>query len=53
MQFYAVEIARYVVFAAAGCRFKTDSLRRNRLGLNDWIYEQAQKEKANASKSSA
>jgi hypothetical protein len=29
------------------------TLRRNRLGLNDWIYEQAQKEKANASKSSA
>jgi hypothetical protein len=42
MQFLAIEIARYAsrLTAALG------SLSRNKLGLNDWIYEAAQKSKA-------
>ncbi|KAL2126817.1 hypothetical protein VTI74DRAFT_186 [Chaetomium olivicolor] len=34
-------------------QFYAIEIARNRLGLNDWIYEQAQKEKAEASKPSA
>ncbi|KAG7293988.1 hypothetical protein NEMBOFW57_004049 [Staphylotrichum longicolle] len=34
-------------------QFYAVEIARNRLGLNDWIYEQAQKQKADASKSSA
>jgi hypothetical protein len=39
MQFYAIEIARYVSNSAGrGC---TSNNGRNREGLNDWIHEQA------------
>ncbi|KAK3305648.1 polysaccharide biosynthesis-domain-containing protein [Chaetomium strumarium] len=34
-------------------QFYAVEIARNRLGLNDWIYEQAQKEKAEAAKSSS
>ncbi|KXX74616.1 Protein PBDC1 [Madurella mycetomatis] len=34
-------------------QFYAVEIARNRLGLNDWIYEKAQQEKAEASKSSA
>ncbi|KAL1844001.1 hypothetical protein VTJ49DRAFT_6405 [Mycothermus thermophilus] len=34
-------------------QFYAIEIARNRLGLNDWIYEQAQKEKAEAAKSSS
>ncbi|KAK4102373.1 DUF757-domain-containing protein [Parathielavia hyrcaniae] len=34
-------------------QFYAVEIARNRLGLNDWVHEQAQKEKAEASKSSA
>ena len=45
MQFYAIEIARYVSFLSEWCTLTQYSLRyRNRAGLNDWIYEKAQKE---------
>jgi hypothetical protein len=32
-------------------QFYAVEIARNKLGLNDWIYEQAQKEKAEAAKS--
>lgn len=45
MQFYAVEIARYV--PTLGHLIKKSKLKgadsRNRAGLNDWVYEKAQK----------
>ncbi|KAK1254700.1 hypothetical protein MKX08_008695 [Trichoderma sp. CBMAI-0020] len=50
MQFYAVEIARYVLqlaFVMSG--LNADCLSRNRNGLNDWIYEKAQEEKSKSS----
>ncbi|KAL2117623.1 hypothetical protein VTJ04DRAFT_7283 [Mycothermus thermophilus] len=34
-------------------QFYAVEIARNKLGLNDWIYEQAQKEKAEAAKSSS
>ncbi|KAL2268781.1 hypothetical protein VTJ83DRAFT_3627 [Remersonia thermophila] len=34
-------------------QFYAVEIARNRLGLNDWVYEQAQKEKAEAAKSSS
>lgn len=46
MQFYAVEIARYVLeLALVILLIHADYLGRNRNGLNDWIYEKAQEEK--------
>jgi hypothetical protein len=46
MQFYAVEIARYVLqLAWVLFLIHADSPNRNRNGLNDWIYEKAQEEK--------
>lgn len=46
MQFYAVEIARYVLeLALVISLIHADYLSRNRNGLNDWIYEKAQEEK--------
>lgn len=47
MQFYAVEIARYVLqqLAFVMSLVHADCLSRNRNGLNDWIYEKAQEEK--------
>lgn len=45
MHFYAIEIARYVLcFQCNTQKGKRHSdLTRNRAGLNDWIYEKAQK----------
>lgn len=39
MQFYAIEIARCVQSVRKGCSVLIK--RRNRAGLNDWVYEQA------------
>ena len=48
MQFYAVEIARYVLTNTILPRNTNPGhVRRNRKGLNDWIYEEAQKEAQN------
>jgi hypothetical protein len=39
MQFYAIEIARYIVMGIV--KVDRANLARNRAGLNDWIYEKA------------
>ena len=44
MQFYAIEIARYVLHLLVTMRAFTDLAHRNKNGLNDWIYEKAQAE---------
>ena len=51
MQFYAVEIARYVrspTHLVLLSQYWTDPC-RNRLGLNDWIYERAQQQSSKSS----
>ncbi|KAI4735271.1 DUF757-domain-containing protein [Aureobasidium sp. EXF-12298] len=45
MQFYALEILRYA-FELCSIEFLLMKLDRNREGLNDWIYEKAQGQKA-------
>ena len=53
MQFYAIEIARWV-WLFYNFLYDIDdffSPPRNRTGLNDWIYEQAQKAKAGSNSS--
>jgi hypothetical protein len=44
MQFYAVEIARYVGHDS-DVQCHLPNLGRNRKGLNDWIYEKNQPKK--------
>jgi hypothetical protein len=48
MQFYAIEIARQASSFKTSQGHLLTSSRRNRNGLNDWIYENTQAETAKA-----